>query len=70
MLLFLGSGKAWTDRGVMAQLGFAERNQVQPRITELIKAGSLQETGSVKCEITGKKVRLVGLPQGQMEMSL
>lgn len=48
-----------TDRQVMSLMGFAERGMVQPRITELIKAKLLEEVGSVKCDVTGKTVRLV-----------
>jgi hypothetical protein len=40
----------------------ADMNRVRPRITELIDLGLLKETGKVKDSLTGKTVRLVGLP--------
>jgi|TARA_R100000482_G_scaffold124940_1_gene80162 hypothetical protein len=49
----------FTDRQVQQKLGFAERNMVQPRVTELIGKGLLEEAGKTKCQITGKTVRLV-----------
>ena len=48
-----------TDRQIQAGMGFAERNMVQPRISELIKMGCLFEVGKVKCALTNKSVRLV-----------
>lgn len=53
-----------TDREVQAGLGFAERNSVQPRITELVKRGKLEEVSSVKCHITGRQVRMVAVARG------
>lgn len=53
------SEQEFTDRQVQKQLGFAERNQVQPRITELVGSSYLVETGKVKCDVTGKQVRTV-----------
>ena len=52
---------SFTDRQVQARMGFHERNQVQPRITELIKIGKLWEVGKTKCPLTEKMVRTVGL---------
>ena len=49
----------FTDRQVQQKLGFAERNMVQPRVTELIAKGLLIEAGRTKCQTTGKTVRLV-----------
>ena len=59
ILDLLRGGLVWTDRQVTAALGFDERNAVQPRITELIKAGLVAEVGKTKCNITGKRVRVV-----------
>lgn len=53
--------QVFTDRGIMNKMGFAEPNSVRPRITELIQEGWLVEYDSVKCPVTGKTVRLVGL---------
>ena len=49
----------YTDRQVQKEMNYAERNMVQPRITELIQFGYLEEAGKVKCEVTGKMVRMV-----------
>ena len=50
-----------TDRQVMAHMRFTDMNAVRPRITELIDAGYLMEVGKVKCPVTGKTVRVVGV---------
>lgn len=52
-------GQSYTDREIQIRMGFAERNMVQPRITELIERGLLYECGKTKCAMTGKTVRLV-----------
>ena len=51
----------YTDREVQMYLGYRERNQVQPRISELIKINKLWEVGKRQCKITGKTVRLVSI---------
>ena len=56
----LNPDSSYTDRQVQALMGFIERNQVQPRITELIKLGKLWEVGRTKCPLTDKMVRTVG----------
>lgn len=61
---FTCSTRALTDRQVMVALGYTEPNQVRPRITELIQNGYLVEAGKTKCAISGKSVRLTGLPDG------
>ncbi len=48
-----------TDRDVQRDLGYAEPNNVRPRITELIKIGLVEEVGKKKCSLTGKRVRLI-----------
>ena len=48
-----------TDREIQAGLGYAERGMVQPRLSDLIKAGFATECGRKKCDVTGKQVRLV-----------
>jgi len=50
---------AKTDRQVMSEMFFPDMNCVRPRITELLKAGFLEEVGKAKCFITSKSVRLV-----------
>ena len=57
--LYKHSDCMFTDREIQKQLGLAERNMVQPRITELIGKGMLTECGATKCSTTGKKVRMV-----------
>ncbi len=54
-----------TDRHVCTFLGFTDMNSVRPRITTLIKRGLLEECGSMRDPLTGKRVRLVRLKQGQ-----
>ena len=53
-----------TDRQVAEWLGFSDLNAVRPRITELVKAGRLEEAGSTICPVTGRRVRMVR-PAGQ-----
>ena len=57
------SGGAGTDRQIMERVMLSEPNMVRPSITILIKKGMLVEIGDTKCHVTGKKVRLVDLPQ-------
>jgi hypothetical protein len=51
-----------TDREIMARMGFTDLNQVRPRITELVKSGLLVEVAQRVCDVTGKRVRVVGVP--------
>jgi hypothetical protein len=55
----------WTDREIMGVLSFTDMNSVRPRITTLIKRGLLEECGSMIDPLTGKRVRLVRIKQGQ-----
>jgi predicted transcriptional regulator len=54
---FAGIGIA-TDRDICNLLGFPDLNAVRPRITELIRDGVIEETGSQQCLITKKTVRV------------
>lgn len=67
------SRDALTDREVMTKLGFIDPNAVRPRITELVEAGIVRETGSTECPVTRKRVRTVALvrnkPEAQFEMA-
>lgn len=56
-----------TDREAKHLGGFDDMNQIRPRITELIRAGLLVETGRVKCTKTGKKVRLCEVNKGGID---
>ena len=49
-------GKA-TDRGIQDYLGYEERGQVQPRITDLLQRKIIEEAGDVVCAETGEVVR-------------
>lgn len=59
---------ALTDRGIlfalndMFETNLIDMNCVRPRVTELMKSGQLVETGSTRCRITNKTVRMVYLP--------
>jgi hypothetical protein len=58
-----------TDRQIMLALRFSEPNSVRPRITELVSVGELVEVGTVRCPVTGKRVRVVDIPRpGQREL--
>lgn len=50
-----------TDREVMRGMGFADMNNVRPRITELLEAHHLMEVGDVVCPVTNKTVRRVDI---------
>jgi hypothetical protein len=55
-----------TDRDIARLMGFAESGAVRPRITELIQAGKLLEVCSRRCEVTGKRVRVVDLRRARI----
>ena len=48
-----------TDRDVKTILEFSDMNSVRPRITEMVKAGDLKETGTVIDRTTKKPTRTV-----------
>lgn len=68
VLAYLSNHGPLTDRQVMEGMGFKEPNAVRPRITELVGAGKLLEVRSTRCPVTGKTVRVVGIPPRQMEL--
>ena len=37
----------------------ADANKVRPRISDLMKKGWIREVGKKRCQLTGKKVRIV-----------
>jgi hypothetical protein len=47
-----------TDREIQGRCGYAEVAKVQPRISDLVNKGVLQEVGRKPCPVTGKKVRV------------
>lgn len=66
-----------TDREIADAMGFSHKSAVQPRISELVDQGWLQECGSRNDPVTGKRVRTVRATQAsevligaQMEMAL
>lgn len=48
-----------TDKQVAHALGYGHKAAVQPRISELVKAGIIEECGTDRDPDTGKTVRLV-----------
>lgn len=67
ILAWLAKHGPATDRDVQRGLGFSERGAVQPRITELVEAGALVEVRETACPLTGRTVRVVGLPPVQRQ---
>lgn len=55
---YLLAGVPLTDREVAARLGITDLNGCRPRITALVSKGILIECGTVKCNETGRSVRL------------
>lgn len=70
--IFQSAHSPITDREAMIAARAADPNFVRPRITELIEAGILEESGSRVCPVTGKTVRLVKLRvrETQRELAL
>ena len=50
-----------SDREIMLALRFTDPNSVRPRLTELLKAGIIEECGEQADPITRKTVRVVRL---------
>ena len=48
-----------TDRQILAASKYTEMNSIQPRISELVKCGQLEEFDNIQDETTGKTVRIV-----------
>ncbi|KKL78080.1 hypothetical protein LCGC14_2028470 [marine sediment metagenome] len=68
---FIVASRPMTDRLALIALGYpsgGDMNKVRPRITELIAAGLLEEKGKTQDSVTGRTVRLVGLPAEQKEI--
>ena len=57
---------AATDREIMVHLGRIDPNYVRPRVTELVKAGLLDESGECRDPISGKTVRRVRIALAPM----
>lgn len=57
ILIALGDGPS-TARRLAYKLGYAERNAVAPRLTELCEKGLVEPVGKERCEVTGKKVTI------------
>lgn len=52
-----------TDRQIKERMGFADMNNVRPRINDLIKLGLVQKYGNQIDKTTNKRVRVVGIAQ-------
>lgn len=50
-----------TDNEIAKSLGFDHKSSVQPRISDLVIAGTLMEIGSMRDPVTNKLVRIVGI---------
>lgn len=48
-----------TDREICTGIGYLDMNAVRPRITEMVKDGTLLEAGKVKDPVTNRSVRTV-----------
>ncbi len=59
-----------SDRAIMTMMGFNDPNSVRPRLSEMLKAGVLQECGSTRDPVTGKWVRLVRIKRKAENLSL
>lgn len=75
ILITLQTHGPMSDRSIMEALEFSDGNSVRPRITEGVRDGLFVEMGTVRCPVTGKQVRLVGIaanpkPAVQEEMAL
>ena len=58
-----------TDRMIMNALKFTDMNSVRPRITEMVKAGVLEECGETR-DTTGKQVRRVRIKRPAENLEL
>ncbi len=56
--VYKGSTVPLTDRQIAARMGHA-RDWVQPRVSDMIRDGLLEECGKTECSVSGKMVRLV-----------
>lgn len=48
-----------TDREILQELNLHDMNMVRPRVTELIKEGFIEESGSIQCAVTNRRCRTV-----------
>jgi predicted HTH transcriptional regulator len=70
-LLKHNRNNSYTDKQVSRLLNYPHHSAVQPRISDLLKKGLVREAGTVKCDSTGKTVRLVKFndrEESQLEM--
>jgi hypothetical protein len=63
-----------THRQLQQFLEMPELGSVQPRCSDLIRKGTIEECGKVRCEFTGSTVRLLRIrawqDERQMEIAL
>jgi hypothetical protein len=63
--------ECFTVRQIQRKLGYRERADVQPRCSDLLRKGLIEEYGKASCDVTGKPVAKLGLvikETKQMEM--
>lgn len=51
------------EEEIIRRMGFRDSNAVRPRVSEMIQAGILEEYRKEVSRITGRPVRVVGLPR-------
>ncbi len=69
--IYKDGSQSYTDREILRLFHgspHADLNIVRPRITELLEMGLLIEKGKTTCGWTKRTVRLVGLPEKQIEV--
>lgn len=60
-----------TDRQIARGMGFGnDLNAVRPRITSLLDKGEFAEVAQVRCEVSQRTVRKVGIPPVQRPLPL
>lgn len=68
--LLTETGESMTDRQIIESLNVTDVNNIRPEITRLKQRGVLQESGKIKCPVTGKTVRTVCIKKQTFDESL
>lgn len=55
---YLLAAAPMSDRDCAKRMGANDMNQIRPRVTALVGKALLWEVGSIKCEVSGRRVRL------------
>jgi predicted HTH transcriptional regulator len=69
-LLKHNRNNSYTDKQVSRLLNYPHHSAVQPRISDLLKKGLIREAGTVKCDSTGKTVRLVKFASNDEQLEM